>query len=85
MTVHIYNPELFSENGRFILQWLERRDDKTWVRRRGTVSQAMANRIKRMDPFEILQWIAKQLPEPVTSEQPEPEETRTRMTQKDYR
>jgi hypothetical protein len=68
---HIYNAELFTRNGRFVVQWLERTDDKQWTRRGAYVSQNAANKLRRMDNFQQLEWIAKRLPEPVETEQPE--------------
>lgn len=84
MTVHIYNPELFTERGQYIIQWLERRSDNTWKRRRGVVNARVAHRLLRMDPFDQLQWIAKRIDNSIP-ETPEPVEDRTRMTPKDYR
>jgi hypothetical protein len=69
----IHNAEVFGERGVFRVQWLERVDDKTWLRRQAHVSQSTAQRLRKLDHFKLLEWIAKRLPEPVETEQPSEE------------
>ena len=68
---HIYNPEIFTRGRQYIVQWLERTDEKQWLRRRARVSDKAGARLLRMTVFEQLEWIAKRLPEPVEPEMPE--------------
>lgn len=60
--VEFYNAELFTEQGQFILQWLERRDGGTWLRRRARVSQPTGMKLKRMEHMEVIKWIHAHLP-----------------------